>query len=176
MHGSRDMPSEVGWCFSVDFSHLPWEEEVPHCRLFSPTAHKVLIGELKGWLIFILDESLFWFSLWCWRRKSMGVAKEVDVEFSMVASGIQNSQGVESVVDFGLWILCWFWWVDVGGMQLFEHCLRTWICQWCQELLEVIIFNGPDWFFADVCLGPDFLLSWRWHRQGTFKLNLLWQC
>ena len=42
----------------------------------------------------------------------MGAAKEVDVEFGIVASGIQNSQvcyqGVESVVDFGLWILCWF--------------------------------------------------------------------
>ena len=42
----------------------------------------------------------------------MGVAKEVYAEFGIVASRIQNSQvyyqGVESVVDFGLWILCWF--------------------------------------------------------------------
>ena len=42
----------------------------------------------------------------------MGVAKEVNAEFGIVTSGIQNSpvycQGVESVVDSGLWILCWF--------------------------------------------------------------------
>ena len=43
IHGSRAMPSEIG-CFSVDFSHLPWDEEIPHYQLFSPTPRK---GSLK---------------------------------------------------------------------------------------------------------------------------------
>ena len=42
MRGSQDMPSETGQCFSVDFSHPTWDEEVPHCRLFSPAARKGL--------------------------------------------------------------------------------------------------------------------------------------
>ena len=28
--------------FSVDFSRLPWDEEVPHCPLFLPATHKGL--------------------------------------------------------------------------------------------------------------------------------------
>ena len=46
--------SEIGWCFSVDFSHLPWDEEVLHCQLFLPTACKGLtiihnVFEYDGW-------------------------------------------------------------------------------------------------------------------------------
>ena len=33
--------------FSVDYSRPPWDEEVPHCRLFSPAARKGLRFELK---------------------------------------------------------------------------------------------------------------------------------
>ena len=42
MHGSKDMPSEIDGCFSVDFSSLPWDEEVLNCRHFSPAARKGL--------------------------------------------------------------------------------------------------------------------------------------
>ena len=45
MCGSQDMPSEIG-CFSVYFSHPPWDEEVPHCRLLSSAAWKGLNNTL----------------------------------------------------------------------------------------------------------------------------------
>ena len=46
MRGSQDMPSEIGLCFSVDFSRPPWDEEVPYCPLFSPAARK---GTIRQW-------------------------------------------------------------------------------------------------------------------------------
>ena len=42
MRGFQHMPSEAGRCFSVDFSHQPWDQEVPYCRPFLPAAHKGL--------------------------------------------------------------------------------------------------------------------------------------